>query len=222
MQSVVTFAEAGARSKGSLERFAEANGLGTLGKVLVAAARYGARSTGGQSAGVLAFKPTAANLKKLERDLNALYARRDANDDGIMTKAEINKAKETANGKELFTGNRLQKLAATDLTQSFRSELQFSQKANRAIDLLYSKGNITPAKVGRIVDELQANGQDAEAEAVQAVYTSVSAYLSTRYGGRPNFAMPHICKDQRREVTRGVMRTFGASADRTERAINAL
>jgi len=213
MRDVVTFKTEG-KSKGSLERFAEANKMPkAVYEILREAAAYGGHSTQGAVNGILAFDVKPSNLKKLEAKLNKIYTSRDKNKNGAIDdgaeKASIEKLK---NGKAFFAGRA--KLQKTKLT-GLKTEHKFSRQVQYLVDLMYSKGSIYgPSHIDNVVKDMPS----AEAKAVRAAYASVSRYISKGNSGALNF----ICRDQRREVTRGLMRVYGASLDTTEKAIRAL
>lgn len=221
MREVVTFGVEGG-SRGSLERFASANGIpDSIAEILVQAARYGAHTSGGQSNGVIAFVPTAANLARLEERLNAIYERR-AGGDGFLSKDEAKAASDaSSNAKALLTGNRLQRVLDIDTSASFRTENEFAAKVAYAMDLLYDNGRSSIRgrdHVERLASAQEAQGNAAEAAAIRTTYPAVSNYISR---GRNN-ALGFICTDQRQEVHRALMRTFGGNLDNTERSIAAL
>lgn len=216
MRDVVTFRTAG-KNKGSLERFAEANKITSKAyNILREAAAYGAHETQGSSKGVLAFVASPKNWKRLETELKKLHKSRDADKNGKIEGKELTSLAKTKNGAAYLAGR--DKLRASKLTSN-RTELKFSRQMTYVIDLLYSKGSIYGAShVDSIADGLAAKGKKAEAKAVRLAYAAVSRYLSH---GDTN-AMGFICRDRRQEVTRGLMRVFGASQDKTEMAVSAL
>ncbi len=213
MRDVITFQTEG-KNKGSLERFKEANKLSKqVYTMLREAVAYGAHSTQGSSGGILAFSATDANFKKLEGKLNKIYKSRDANKNGKLETAEQAKAKATKNGAALLAGRR--SLASTARRTTLRSEHTFSRQLARVIDLMYSKGSIQGKNhIESIANELP----ETEAEAVRAAYHAVSRYITKGQTSEANY----ICRDQRREVTRGLARVFGASLDKTEKAISKI
>ncbi len=212
MRDVVTFRTEG-KSKGSLERFTQANKIPKkVYTMLREAAAYGAHSTQGAVRGVLAFELSDKNLAKLEKKLNALYAKRDKDDNGRLDTTEQKAAKKTKNGKALLSGSA--QLRATKLP-GLRTELKFSRQVNYLVDLMYSKGSIYGSNhINKVVADLPK----AEALAVRKAYASVSRYLSKGQTSKMSF----ICRDRRREVTRGLMRVFGNKLDATEKAISGL
>ncbi|MEQ9497996.1 MAG: hypothetical protein RIT81_14090 [Deltaproteobacteria bacterium] len=221
MREVVTFAAEGGNS-GSLERFASANGIpASVTEALVQAARYGSHRNQSTSNGVLAFIPSAANLAKLEKDLNGIYERR-AGDKGYLTRDEIASARSSSsNADALLTGTRMQRIADIDLSQDFRSDAEFSSKVAYAMELLYDGGRRSingPRDVERRASAQEAQGNQTEAAAIRTTYAAVSRYLSRGRTSRMGF----ICTDQRQDVHRALMRTFGGNLDNTERSIAAL
>ena len=213
MRDVITFQTEG-KNKGSLERFAEANKLSKkVYTMLREAVAYGAHSTQGSSGGILAFSATASNFKKLEGKLNKIYSSRDANKNGKLEASEQAEAKETKNGAALLAART--SLANAAKRTTLRSEHTFSRQATRVIDLMYSNGSIHGKDhIEAIASELPAK----EAEAVRNAYRAVSNYITKGQTSEAGF----ICMDQRREVTRGLMRVFGASLDKTEKAISKI
>lgn len=221
MREVVTFASEGGQP-GSLERTMSANGISdSIVQVLLQAARYGAHRNQSTSNGVLAFVPTAANLAKLEKDLNGIYERR-AGDKGYLTRDEIASARsDSSNADALLTGTRMQRINDIDTSANFRSEAAFASKVAYAMELLYDGGRRSingPRDVERRASAQEAQGNQAEATAIRTTYAAVSRYLSH---GR-TAARGFICTDQRQDVHRALMRTFGGDLDRTERSIDAL
>lgn len=216
MRDVVTFRTAG-KNKGSLERFAEANKVGVKAyRMLREAVAYGAHETQGSSNGMLAFASTPKNWKRLETELKKLHKSRDADKNGKIEGAEITKLAKTKNGAAYLDGR--DALRGTKLSGA-RTEHKFSRQMTYVIDLLYSKGSIAgPQHVDQIADELAGKGKKDEAKAVRYAYAAVSRYLSNGDTDQMSF----ICQDRRREVTRGLMRIFGASLDKTEMAVSAL
>jgi hypothetical protein len=210
MRDVITFKTEG-KTKGSLERFKEANKISTkVYTMLREAVAYGAHSTQGSVNGILAFDATEKNFTKLEAKLNKIYSSRDKNKNGKLEDAEQDKAMDTKNGAALFAGRA--KLAQTKKT-GLRSEHKFSRQVTRVIDLMYSNGSIHgPAHIDAIADGLGKTN----AAAVRAAYHAVSNYITHGQTSEAGF----ICMDQRREVTRGLMRIYGASMDKTETAIS--
>lgn len=212
VRDVVTFKTDG-KNKGSLERFAEANKISSkVYTMMREAVAYGAHSTQGSSGGILAFDATPKNLALLEKKLNAIYKSRDTNHDKQLDDKEQGQVKKLSNGKALLAGRaELSKTKTTGL----RTEHTFSRKVNYLVDLLYKNGNIYGQSH---VDNLVKGMSSTQAKAVRNAYAVVSRYMSK---GATD-AMSFICMDQRREVTRGLMRVFGASLDDTEKSINAL
>lgn len=213
MQDVITFKTEG-KNKGSLERFKEANKLSTkVYTMLREAVAYGAHSTQGSVGGILAFKATEANFEKLEAKLNKIYSSRDKNKNGKLEDAEQAEAKETKNGAALLAART--QLASAAKRTKLRTEHKFSRQVTRVIDLMYSNGSI----YGKNHIENIASGlPKKEADAVRAAYHAVSNYITKGQTSEAGF----ICMDQRREVTRGLMKIFGASLDKTEKAISKL
>ncbi|MEQ8278512.1 MAG: hypothetical protein RMA76_32205 [Deltaproteobacteria bacterium] len=221
MREVVTFASEGGQP-GSLERTMSANGISdSIVQVLLQAARYGAHRNQSTSNGVLAFVPTAANLAKLEKDLNGIYERR-AGDKGYLTRDEIASARsDSSNADALLTGTRMQRINDIDTSANFRSEAAFASKVAYAMELLYDGGRRSingPRDVERRASAQEAQGNQAEATAIRTTYAAVSRYLSRGRTAERGF----ICTDQRQDVHRALMRTFGGDLDRTERSIDAL
>jgi hypothetical protein len=216
MRDVVTFRTAG-KNKGSLERFTEANHVGVKTyRMLREAVAYGAHETQGSSNGVLAFVATPKNWDRLEAELKKLHSSRDKDKNGKIEGKELESLAKTKNGAAYVDGR--DAMRETKLT-GLRTEHKFSRQMTYVIDLLYSNGSIYgPSHVDAIADGLAAKGKKDEAKAVRLAYAAVSRYMSSGDTG----AMSFICMDQRREVTRGLMRIFGASQDSTELAISAL
>lgn len=212
MRDVVTFRTEG-KGKGSLERFAEANKIPKKVYTMMRdAVAYGAHSTQGSVRGVLAFEINDKNMAKLEKKLDALFAKRDADKNGVLDTDEQAKLKKTKNGAAYLAGHTT--LGKTKLT-GLRTEHKFSRQVTYLVDQMYSKGSIYgPNHIDKLVAELPK----AEGLAVRKAYAAVSRYMSKGKTGKMNF----ICRDQRREVTRGLMRVYGASFDSTEKAISAL
>lgn len=212
MRDVITFKTEG-RNKGSLERFAEANDLPKgVYNILREAVAYGAHSSRGSSRGILAFPVTDASMEKLEGRLTKLFARRDADGNGKLDAAEQKAVAKTKNGKAYLEGRT--QLRGTSL-RGLRSEYKFSQKVNYLVDLLYSNGSIRGPEH---IDQLCEGKSRTEQRAIRQGYAAVSRYVSR---GRTS-EQRNICRDQRREVTRALSRTFGARLDDTEKAISAL
>jgi hypothetical protein len=210
---VVTFRQNGT-GKGSLERMAEANKLPTaLYDRLRAAVAAGAHKQKA-SAGIVKFEVTAASLGELKAMLDQLAISRDKNDNNRLEGSELKSFKKLDNGKaatDVKATDALKKLKLTDV----RTEHKFSRQVNFVMDLLYSKGSIHgKSHVEAIARELPAD----QARAVRQAYKSVSNYLTRGATSESSF----ICQDQRREVQRGLMRTFGASLDDTEKFVSAL
>lgn len=161
---------------------------------------------------MLAFPVSKKALESLEAKLNKIYTSRDKNKDGVLDASEQAKVKTTKNGQALLAGRTALAKVKTD---GLRTEHTFSRQVTRVIDLMYSKGSIQGAShIENIAKDLPA----PEAEAVRAAYAAVSRYMSKGQTSSLGF----ICMDQRREVTRGLMRVFGATLDKTEKAISAL
>lgn len=213
MVDVITFRQSGS-SKGSLERFAEANKLPKAVYDRMHAAVKAAAHRQQASGGIVKFEVTPDSMKKLQEALDGYATSRDRDDNGKLEGRELTSFAKLSNGKAATARGASAALSATKLTGK-RTEHKFSRQVNYVLDLLYSQGNINgPAHVERIASDLPR----AEGEAVRAAYAAVSRYMSR---GR-TAEMGFICRDQRREVQRGMMRTFGASLDRTEKAISAL
>ena len=214
MRDVVTFRQSGT-AKGSLERFCDANDIPKSVydrlRAAVAAGAHRQRASGG----IVAFTVTDESLAKLKEQLDQMAISRDTRpQDGKLTGKELTSFKKLDNGKAATNVRASDALAEIKLRGN-RTELKYSRQVNFVMDLLYSRGSIQGADhVDRIANELP----EAQAKAVRAAYAAVSRYLSR---GATN-EMGFICMDQRREVQRGLMRTFGASLDATERAISAL
>ena len=214
MHDVVTFRQSGT-AKGSLERFCEANDIpNSVYERMRAAVAAGAHKQKA-SGGVVKFDVSKESLTELQEQLDQMAVSRDKKPrDGQLTGSELTSFKKTDNGKAATNVRASDALAEVKLTGN-RTEHKFSRQVNYVMDLLYSQGNIHGAdQVDRIADALPA----AQAKAVRAAYAAVSRYLSRGDSG----ALDFICMDQRREVQRGLMRTFGSALDTTEAAISAL
>ncbi len=212
MRDVITFRTEG-RSKGSLERFAEANDLPKpVYNILREAVAYGAHSTRGSSRGILAFEVNDKNMARLEKKLGELFARRDADGNKRLDACEQQRVAKTKNGKAFLEGHGA--LRETSL-RGLRTEYKFSQKVNYLVDLLYSNGSIRgPEHIDRLCEGKTKTQQNA----IRRAYAAVSRFITRGRTAEAGF----ICRDQRREVTRALMRTFGSRLDSTEKAINAL
>jgi hypothetical protein len=214
MVDVITFRQSGT-SKGSLERFCEANNIPNSVyerlRAAVAAGAHRQRASGG----IVKFTVTDKTLETLKEQLDQMAISRDTRpQDGRLTGPELTSFKKLDNGKAATNVRAQDALADIKLTGK-RTEHKYSRQINYVMDLLYSNGSIHgPAHVENIANGLGA----AEAKAVRAAYAAVSRYLSRGATSEQSF----ICMDQRREVQRGLMRTFGASFDATEQAVSAL
>jgi hypothetical protein len=214
MVDVVTFRQSGT-AKGSLERFCEANDIPKSVydrlRAAVAAGAHRQRASGG----IVKFTVTPESLEKLKDQLDQMAISRDTRpEDGKLTGKELTSFKKLDNGKAATNVRASDALGEIKLRGN-RTEHKYSRQVNYVMDLLYSQGSIHgPDQVERIAGELPA----AQAKAVRAAYAAVSRYLSRGATSESSF----ICMDQRREVQRGLMRTFGASLDTTEKAISAL
>jgi hypothetical protein len=212
---VVTFRQDGTH-KGSLERFCEANKIGEkVYERLRAAVAAGAHKESA-SAGVVKFIMSKENLRQLQSLLDGLATSRDkSSPKGVLDGAEYRSFVKLDNGKAATATGASEALKKTKLGGN-RTEHDFSRKANYVIDLLYSKGSITRGQAQ--VDEIARAHPGAVGAAIKQMYKAVSMYISRGQ----NEALSFICKDQRQEVTRGVMRTFGSRLDDTERLISAV
>ena len=214
MVDVITFRQSGT-SKGSLERFCEANNIPNSVyerlRAAVAAGAHRQRASGG----IVKFTVTDKTLETLKEQLDQMAISRDTRpQDGQLTGPELTSFKKLDNGKAATNVRASEALKEVGIRGN-RTEHKFSRQVNYVMDLLYSDGNIHgAAQVDRIADGLPR----AQAKAVRAAYAAVSRYMSR---GATD-ALGFICMDQRREVQRGLMRTFGAGADATEAAISAL
>ena len=214
MVDVVTFRQSGT-SKGSLERFCEANDIpNSVYERMRAAVAAGAHKQKA-SGGIVKFTVSKESLASLKEQLDKMATSRDTRpEDGKLTGPELTSFKKLDNGKAATNVRASDALKEIGLTGN-RTEHKFSRQVNYVMDLLYSQGNIHgAAQVDRIADALPA----AQAKAVRAAYAAVSRYLSRGDTAELGF----ICMDQRRDVQRGLMRTFGSALDTTESAISAL
>ena len=214
MVRVVTFRQNGTQ-KGSLERFCEANHIpNSVYERLHAAVAAGAHKQKA-SAGIVKFEVTKESLAALKDQLDEMAIRRDTSAPrGQLTGRELASFKKLDNGKAATAPRASEALKEVKLSGQ-RTELKYSRQVNYVMDLLYSQGSIYGAdQVERIARELPA----AQAKAVRQAYHAVSRYLSRGETSESDF----ICQDQRREVQRGLMRTFGSQLDDTEKAISAL